>query len=64
MTAQVIKALIAKSGVDANDIEDLILGCAFPEGEQGMNMARLIIPLAELPISIAGVTLNRFWLGK
>ncbi|NYT46860.1 MAG: thiolase family protein [Candidatus Methanofishera endochildressiae] len=60
MTAQVIKALIAKSGVDANDIEDLILGCAFPEGEQGMNMARLIIPLAELPISIAGVTLNRF----
>ncbi len=60
MTAQVIKALIAKSGIDANDIEDLILGCAFPEGEQGMNMARLIVSLGELPISIAGVTLNRF----
>jgi acetyl-CoA acyltransferase len=60
MTAQVVKALIAKSGIDANDIEDLILGCAFPEGEQGMNMARLIVCLAELPISIAGVTLNRF----
>ena len=60
MTAQGIKALIAKSGIDANDIEDLILGCAFPEGEQGMNMARLIVSLGELPISIAGVTLNRF----
>jgi len=60
MAAQVVKALIAKSGIDANDIEDLILGCAFPEGEQGMNMARLIVYLAELPISIAGVTINRF----
>ncbi|RLA20455.1 MAG: acetyl-CoA C-acyltransferase [Gammaproteobacteria bacterium] len=60
LTAQVIKAMIAKSGIDANDIEDLILGCAFPEAEQGMNIARLIVYLAELPISIAGVTLNRF----
>lgn len=60
MTAQVVKALIAKSGINVNDIEDLILGCAFPEGEQGMNVARLIVCLAELPISIAGVTLNRF----
>lgn len=60
MTAQVVKALIAKSGIDANDIEDLILGCAFPEGEQGMNMARLVVYLAELPVSIAGVTINRF----
>lgn len=60
MTAQIIKALIAQSGIDANDIEDLILGCAFPEGEQGMNMARLIIFLAELPTRIAGVTINRF----
>jgi len=60
MTAQVVKALIAKTGINADDIEDLILGCAFPEGEQGMNMARLIVYLAELPISIAGVTLNRF----
>ena len=60
MTAQVVKALIAKTGINTDDIEDLILGCAFPEGEQGMNMARLIVYLAELPISIAGVTLNRF----
>ncbi len=60
LAAQVIKGLIDKTGVAPQDIEDLILGCAFPEGEQGMNLARLIVQLAGLPISIAGVTLNRF----
>ena len=42
------------------DIEDLIVGCAFPEGEQGLNVARLIGFLADLPISTAGATVNRF----
>ncbi len=60
LVAQVIKALIHDTGVVPQDIEDLILGCAFPEGEQGMNLARLIVHLAELPISIAGTTINRF----
>ncbi len=60
LAAQVIKALIDDSGVNPQDIEDLLLGCAFPEGEQGMNMARLIVHLAGLPVTIAGVTLNRF----
>ena len=60
LAAQVVKGLIAKTGVDPNDIEDLILGCAFPEGEQGLNVARLIVFLAGLPNSIAGMTLNRF----
>ena len=60
LTAEVIAALIAKSGVEASDIEDVIVGCAFPEGEQGMNMARLIGLLAHLPISVAGTTVNRF----
>ena len=60
IAAQVVKGLIDKTGVAPQDIEDLILGCAFPEGEQGMNLARLIVQLAELPITIAGVTLNRF----
>jgi acetyl-CoA acetyltransferase family protein len=41
-------------------IEDIILGCAFPEGEQGMNMARLVAPLAGLPETTGGVTVNRF----
>jgi len=60
MTAQVVKRLISESDINPNDIEDLILGCAFPEGEQGMNLARLVVHLAELPISIAGMTVNRF----
>ena len=47
-------------GVDVEDIEDLILGCAFPEAEQGFNMARLVVFLAGLPISVAGTTINRF----
>ncbi|HKT85239.1 MAG TPA: thiolase family protein [Novosphingobium sp.] len=60
LAAQVIRGLIGKTGVDAADIEDLIVGCAFPEGEQGLNVARLIGLLADLPISVAGMTVNRF----
>lgn len=60
IAAQVIKTLVNNSGIDPNDIEDLILGCAFPEGEQGLNLARLVVHLAELPITVAGVTVNRF----
>lgn len=60
LVAQVVKALVQQSGIDPHDIEDLILGCAFPEAEQGMNMARLVVHLAGLPVSIAGTTVNRF----
>ncbi len=60
LAAQVIKGLIERTGVNTGDIEDLIVGCAFPEGEQGLNMARLIGFLAELPLSVAGVTVNHF----
>ncbi len=60
LAAQVIKGLVAKTGVNPDDIEDLILGCAFPEGEQGLNVARLIVFLAGLPNTVAGMTLNRF----
>ncbi|MDA0657092.1 MAG: acetyl-CoA C-acyltransferase, partial [Proteobacteria bacterium] len=60
MAAQVVKALVDKSAIDPGEIEDLILGCAFPEAEQGMNMARLVVLDAGLPISVAGATINRF----
>lgn len=60
LAAFVIKELLNKTGVVAEDIEDLLLGCAFPEGEQGLNVARLIVLLAGLPLSIGGVTINRF----
>ncbi len=60
MAAQVVRGLLERTGVDPKDIEDLIVGCAFPEGEQGLNVARLIGFLAELPIAVAGTTVNRF----
>ncbi|MES2710668.1 MAG: thiolase family protein [Pseudomonadota bacterium] len=60
MAAQVIRALVADTGIDPGTIEDLILGCAFPEGEQGLNVARLVGFIAGLPQGVAGVTVNRF----
>ena len=60
LTAQVVRALVERTGVKPEDIEDLILGCAFPEAEQGMNAGRLVALLAGLPITVAGMTVNRF----
>jgi acetyl-CoA acyltransferase len=60
MLAAVIQGLLQKTGVPAEDLEDLIVGCAMPEGEQGLNVARLTGLLAGLPISVAGTTVNRF----
>ncbi len=60
MAAEVVRALVARTGVKPEDIEDIITGCAFPEGEQGFNVARLIGLLADLPLSVAGATVNRF----
>jgi len=60
LCAQVIASLIERTKVDPADIEDVIVGCAMPEGEQGLNVARLISFLAHLPITVAGTTVNRF----
>ena len=60
LVADVVKALVAETKVDPAAIEDLILGCAFPEGEQGFNMARMVVFLAGLPQSVAGTTVNRY----
>ncbi len=60
MAAQVVRRLIDETGVDPAGIEDLIVGCAFPEGEQGLNLARLVGFIAGLPVSVTGVTVNRF----
>jgi acetyl-CoA acyltransferase len=60
LAAQVVGALIERTRVRVEDIEDLIVGCAFPEGEQGLNVGRLIVLLAGLPQSVAGMTVNRF----
>jgi acetyl-CoA acyltransferase len=60
LAATVVEALVERTKVKPEDIEDVIVGCAFPEGEQGMNVARIISFLAHLPISAAGTTVNRF----
>ena len=60
LTAQVLKGLIERTGVDPKAIEDVIVGCAFPEGEQGLNVARLISFLAGIPQDAAATTVNRF----
>jgi acetyl-CoA acyltransferase len=60
LAVQVVRGLIDRTGIDPAEVEDLILGCAFPEGEQGFNMARMVVLLADLPQSIAGTTVNRY----
>ncbi|MFL5655058.1 MAG: thiolase family protein [Ktedonobacteraceae bacterium] len=61
LAALAVKAAVERvPQLDRSLIEDVILGCAFPEGEQGMNLARLVGALAGLPETAAGVTVNRF----
>ncbi|SCA54760.1 3-ketoacyl-CoA thiolase [Candidatus Terasakiella magnetica] len=60
LAAFVVRDLISKTGVNPDDIEDLICGCSFPEGEQGFNLARIMVFLSGLPSTVGGVTVNRF----
>ena len=60
LMAQVVRGLLERTGTDPAGLEDMIIGCAFPEGEQGLNVARIVGFLADLPASVAGTTVNRF----
>ena len=60
LAAQVVRGLVERTGVNPDDIEDLLLGCAFPEGEQGLNLARLVGLMAGLPRTVGAATINRF----
>ena len=61
MLAHVLAAVVAKvPGLDAREIGDVIVGCAMPEAEQGMNVARIGLLLAGLPNTVPGVTMDRF----
>ena len=55
-----LKGLLEKTGVEPELIEDVIVGCSFPEAEQGMNVGRMIVFGAGLPYTVPGVTINRF----
>ena len=60
LVAAIRGALAQAPGLDPKAIEDAIIGCAMPEGEQGLNMARIGVLLAGLPNGVGGVTVNRF----
>lgn len=61
MLAHVLRSVLAQApGIDVSRIDDAIIGCAMPEGEQGMNVARIGLLLAGLPNTIAAQTINRF----
>jgi acetyl-CoA C-acetyltransferase len=60
MGGHVIKAAIERAKVDPGEVEDVILGCAYPEGATGANIARQSAIRAGLPVTTAGVTVNRF----
>ena len=63
MLSQVIKSLISSVNLNKDDIEDVIVGCAFPEGEQGFNIGKVVTFMCDLPRSVAGMTVNR-WCGS
>jgi acetyl-CoA acyltransferase len=61
MAAVVIQEAIKRvPGLEANEVEDVILGCAMPEGEQGNNVARIASLRASLPVTCSALTINRF----
>ncbi len=60
LSAKVIRSLLDQLRLNESDVEDLIMGCAFPEGEQGFNIARIVGFLSNLPVEVAGTTVNRF----
>ena len=60
MAATAIKEAVSRAGVDASLIDDVIMGCAFPEASQGMNVARTASILAGLPVEASAMTVNRY----
>ena len=55
-----VKEAIVRSGIPVQEFDDVILGCAMPEGSQGMNIARIAGIMAGLPVEVSGMTINRF----
>ena len=55
-----VKAAVARAGIDPGSVEDVLMGCANPEGATGMNIARQIALAAGLPVTVSGTTINRF----
>jgi acetyl-CoA C-acetyltransferase len=56
----VVKHAIARAGIEAAEVDDVLMGCALPEGATGTNIARQIALMADCPVSVSGMTINRF----
>ena len=61
--SQVINDLVKNTNVKINDIEDIITGCAYPEGQQGYNIAKIVTFMTNMPEHVSGMTVNR-WCGS
>ena len=61
--SQTINSLINETKINKNDIEDIITGCAYPEGAQGNNIAKIVSFMTDMPEHVAGMTVNR-WCGS
>ena len=61
--SQVINDLVKVTNINKNEIEDIIAGCAYPEGEQGYNIAKIVTFMTEMPEHVGGMTVNR-WCGS
>ena len=62
MVAECIKEVVGRLELDPAEVDDVIVGCAYPEGEQGYNIGRTASLLAGLPDTVPGMTINRLWL--
>src|SRR6059058_2891108 len=58
--AHVVRAAVERAGVEPGEVEDVLMGCALPEGTTGGNVARQVALRAGLPVTTAGTTVNRF----
>ena len=58
--SQVINDLVESSKINKNDIEDIIAGCAYPEGAQGYNIAKIVSFMTNMPEHVGGMTINRW----
>jgi acetyl-CoA acyltransferase len=60
LIVQMLNAAIERAGIDKGVVEDFMLGCSFPEAEQGLNLGRIAVQMAKFPDSVTGATVNRF----
>lgn len=60
LAALVLREAVGRAGVSPEIVDDIVLGCAFPEGEQGMNVGRIAAQIAKFPPQVPGMTVNRF----